>query len=34
MERGRLVEEGTVERVLSHPSHPYTQALVDATLRA
>ena len=34
MERGRLVEEGPVSKVLSHPSHPYTQALVDATLCA
>ena len=34
MERSRLVEEGPVSKVLSHPSHPYTQALVDATLCA
>lgn len=28
MHRGRLVEEGTTERVLHHPQHPYTKALL------
>jgi oligopeptide/dipeptide ABC transporter ATP-binding protein len=27
---GRIVEVGTVEEVLLHPQHPYTQALLDA----
>ena len=27
---GRIVEEGTVEEVLEHPSHPYTRALLSA----
>ena len=30
MRRGRLVEEGTVARVLAHPEHPYTRQLIDA----
>ena len=32
MERGRIVEEGDVSEVLLHPTHPYTQALLRATL--
>ncbi|MRD73963.1 dipeptide ABC transporter ATP-binding protein [Rhodocyclus tenuis] len=28
MERGRIVEHGAVARVLRHPQHPYTQALL------
>src|SRR5207245_9697943 len=24
---GKIVEEGTAEQVISHPNHPYTQAL-------
>ena len=31
--RGRIVEEGPVERVLTAPSHPYTARLVAATPR-
>jgi peptide/nickel transport system ATP-binding protein len=27
---GRIVEEGAVDDVFSHPRHPYTQALLDA----
>jgi oligopeptide/dipeptide ABC transporter ATP-binding protein len=27
---GQVVEEGPVERVLRHPNHPYTRALLDA----
>ena len=27
---GRIVEQGTVEEVLRHPKHPYTQALLSA----
>lgn len=30
MHRGRVVEEGPLERILQHPSHAYTQALVSA----
>ncbi|WP_181782232.1 ABC transporter ATP-binding protein [Pseudonocardia pini] len=29
---GRIVEEGPVAEVLDHPRHPYTQALLSATL--
>jgi len=32
MQRGRLVEEGPVGQVMRSPSHPYTQALISATL--
>jgi len=32
MQRGRLVEQGPVRDVVGNPSHPYTQALVSATL--
>ena len=32
VERGVLVEEGPVERVYEAPGHPYTRALLDATL--
>jgi len=27
---GKLVEVGTIDQVLLHPKHPYTQALIDA----
>ncbi|MFK7992660.1 MAG: ABC transporter ATP-binding protein [Granulosicoccus sp.] len=30
MQHGRIVEIGTVEKVLNHPEHPYTQALIEA----
>jgi peptide/nickel transport system ATP-binding protein len=30
MYAGKLAEEGTVKSVFSHPSHPYTQALLQA----
>jgi peptide/nickel transport system ATP-binding protein len=30
MHRGKIVEEGPTERVLSSPAHPYTQRLVSA----
>ncbi|MGY3146411.1 peptide/nickel transport system ATP-binding protein [Bradyrhizobium sp. USDA 3397] len=33
MYAGRIIEFGTVEEVLSHPSHPYTKALVMAAPR-
>lgn len=33
MYRGRVVEQGTVERVLSQPEHPYTRALLGAIPR-
>ncbi|AQP47248.1 hypothetical protein BW730_06785 [Tessaracoccus aquimaris] len=32
VERGRVVEEGPVDAVLTSPEHPYTRALLDATL--
>ncbi len=32
MQRGRVVEEGPAEQVLERPAHPYTAALVAATL--
>ncbi len=32
MRDGRIVEIGDAERVLDHPSHPYTRALLDACL--
>ncbi|WP_242903327.1 ABC transporter ATP-binding protein [Actinomadura terrae] len=32
LSEGRLVESGSAEAVLTSPSHPYTQALVAATL--
>ncbi|MFJ6019717.1 ABC transporter ATP-binding protein [Nocardiopsis alba] len=33
MRHGQAVERGDVRRVLSHPEHPYTQALLDAVPR-
>ncbi|MBU0917723.1 ABC transporter ATP-binding protein [Aquabacterium parvum] len=32
MKSGEVVERGTVEEVLKHPRHPYTQKLVSASL--
>ncbi len=32
LEQGQVVEQGPVAEVLDSPRHPYTQALVDATL--
>ena len=29
MYAGRVIEQGTVEQVLSHPGHPYTQGLIE-----
>ena len=31
MEKGRIVEEGATEAILTAPRHPYTQRLVAAT---
>lgn len=33
MFRGKIVEEGKVEDILSHPQHPYTKALLDCIPR-
>jgi ABC-type dipeptide/oligopeptide/nickel transport system ATPase component len=33
MFRGQIVESGPTEQVLSHPQHPYTQALLDCVPR-
>ncbi|QRM56657.1 ABC transporter ATP-binding protein [Sinorhizobium sp. BG8] len=33
MEKGNLVEQGPAEKVLNHPSHPYTQRLIAAVPR-
>jgi ABC-type dipeptide/oligopeptide/nickel transport system ATPase component len=33
MWRGRVVEEGCTGRVLEHPEHPYTRALIDCVPR-
>ena len=30
MQRGRIVELDTVDRVLNHPQHEYTKALINA----
>ncbi len=30
LDRGRIVETGTADRILAHPEHPVTQALVSA----
>lgn len=31
MRHGRIVEQGTIERILTRPEHPYTRALVGAS---
>jgi peptide/nickel transport system ATP-binding protein len=31
MQNGTVVEQGSAREVIEHPSHPYTQALLDAT---
>jgi len=33
MREGRIVEEGSVEQVIEHPSHDYTKALLEAVPR-
>ncbi len=33
LEKGRLVESGETQQVLSHPAHPYTQRLVNSLPR-
>ncbi|MDQ0458424.1 dipeptide ABC transporter ATP-binding protein [Rhizobium paknamense] len=33
MQKGVVVEEGTVNEVLNHPRHPYTRTLIDAVPR-
>ena len=32
LKTGRLVEQGSTDNILSHPAHPYTKALVRASL--
>lgn len=32
MYQGKIVEHGTTEKVIKHPQHPYTKALLDAVL--
>ena len=34
MYAGRIVEEGTADRILNHPRHPYTQALIKCSTLA
>ena len=34
MQAGRIVEQGSPERLFRHPEHPYTQALIAAAPRA
>ncbi|WP_405485313.1 ATP-binding cassette domain-containing protein [Streptomyces sp. NBC_00009] len=34
MHRGRVVEQGPTDRILSTPEHPYTRGLLDAVPRA
>ncbi len=33
MQKGVVVEQGTVDEVLNHPRHPYTRTLIDAVPR-
>ena len=33
MKEGRIVEEGATDQLIAHPSHPYTQMLMDAVPR-
>ena len=33
MKEGRIVEEGAPDQLVAHPSHPYTQMLMDAVPR-
>jgi peptide/nickel transport system ATP-binding protein len=30
LQRGRVVEDGSVREIFSHPKHPYTRSLLDA----
>jgi peptide/nickel transport system ATP-binding protein len=30
MRDGRIAETGNIDKVLLHPTHPYTQALIEA----
>ena len=34
MRHGRIVEHGSADQVLNHPTHPYTKALINAVPRA
>ncbi|WP_435745372.1 ABC transporter ATP-binding protein [Nocardioides sp. SYSU DS0663] len=33
MRRGRIVESGTADEILDHPTHPYTRRLIDSAPR-
>ncbi|WP_283130497.1 dipeptide ABC transporter ATP-binding protein [Enterovibrio norvegicus] len=34
LEKGRIVEQGTVDQVINHPQQPYTKRLIDAVPKA
>jgi ABC-type dipeptide/oligopeptide/nickel transport system ATPase component len=32
MEKGRIIEQGTVDEVYNHPKHEYTKKLINSIL--